>query len=288
MNDRWGNRRLARLGGNTARRLRPRHDNPVFIVGTCHRTGSTLLQRLVSTIPDCFIWGESHGAATTMLESRATLLDWSARHSGARHEIQQHGSLAFAANASPDEQRIDHAYRHFFRRLWRRDIDGRVVTYWGYKEVRHTATHVQQLLDLFPRSRVLALNRQLDQVVESLLRWEINGAVEWQPQWTMDALESWRINTVKMPTVRSDRLLLLTYDQLVNQPEQTLTTIESHLGVAAGAIDRSVLDVRIHRDGQQGRSAIRPVVGDIRPEVRQFMAAEETQAAVDAYRRLWR
>lgn len=37
-------------------------DRPVFVLASAWRSGSTLVQRVLSSGPELFVWGESHGA----------------------------------------------------------------------------------------------------------------------------------------------------------------------------------------------------------------------------------
>ena len=262
-------------------------DRPIFVLGCCHRTGSTLLQRLISSIPDVFIWGESRGETVAILESRARLLQWSAKNVGSRNDIRRLGPMAFMANATPEQQQIDNAYRNLVRELYRYDISGTPTSRWGFKEVRHSAGHLAQLLDLFPGGRAVVINRDLGQVAESVLRMEFDPSVEWEPRWTLEALTLWRENTFEMPSLPSELVLRISYNSLVQNSVETLSRIEQHLGVSAGSIDRNVLKVRVDADGGQSGSAVRPTFTTVPAPVAQFLADEQTTAAVEALTRYW-
>lgn len=280
-------RRLGGKQGDSSVSRRGEHDRPIFLIGCCHRTGSTLLQRLVSSITDVFIWGENHGAGSTLLKSRQQLLSWSDRHAGARDDIRRHGTEAFMANATPERDRIDDAYRAYFRELYRLDVDGMPVERWGFKEVRHNAAELAELLQLFPAGRAIAINRDLGQVAESVLRWEFDPSIEWESAWTVETLNAWRDNTFDLPSLPSELLLRINYGDLVQNTEETLQRIEQFLDVPIGAIDRAVMQVRVHADGERGRSTLRPTFTTIPARVAKFLADEQTTAAMEAFDRYW-
>ena len=176
-------------------------DRPIFVLGCCQRTGTSLLQRLITSMPGVFIWGETNGEMGAILRSRQRAVDRSIEVAETRNHIRRAGLLAFMADASPEQQQVDNAYRSYIREMYRYDHTGTPLSRWGYTEFRHDARELAYLLDLFPNAKALVINRDLGQVAESILRYEFDPAIQWSRQWTLDALDMWRENTFEMPAL---------------------------------------------------------------------------------------
>ncbi len=274
------------LAANRQFARRQLNQRPIFIAGASHRTGSTLVQRLLNSADDVFIWGENAGASTTLLASHKALVDWGHLHGSAHSEWQRWDTNAFVANLSPQQEQTDGAFRRLFYDLYGTAPNGVPTKRWGFKEVRHRRVDIERLFRLFPQAKVVVINRDLDDVVRSLLRWEADADNHWEHQWTLDALKLWRENTLELSAFNDHRLVSVRYEDLVESSERVLTDLEHRLGLAANAIDRTTLNVRIHSDGAQGRAqrtdAATP--SSRNTDIEAFLAEPETIAAQAVYR----
>ena len=279
---------MKRLVGSAVRWLRSdRVDAPVIVLGLAHRTGSTLVQRLLCSVDGCFIWGEGHGAQSAILQSHETLKQWSERHGHSHREYQQWGVNSFVANISPKSHQVATAYKLLLRQLYQRDPDGIAMDRWGYKEVRQNREDADRLLQLFPNARIVVVGRQLEAIVQSLLRWEHDADTDWQPDWTLAAVRTWTSNAIGFANQTDSRILLLKYEDLVDVPELSIEAVERHLEFAPGSIDRSVLDVRVHRDGATGKSDRPEQPAMPSPTLQQLLDSNETKQAKRTYESRW-
>ncbi len=129
------------------------------------RSGSTLLQRLVMSSGEAFLWGEPYHQCSyvqRMADSlRAFGEDWPAPT--VMHEPRANGAVtyddAWVANLFPAVPHLVGAHRAFFRRLYATPVYDGGYTRWGFKEVRLGIEHARYLRLLFPGARFLFLVR---------------------------------------------------------------------------------------------------------------------------------
>ena len=278
--------RLQRASQRVAHRRRLA-DRPVFVIGMSHRTGSTLVQRLLCSADDCFIWGEGNGATSLIVESSGKLSDWTYQYGDTFEELKQWGTNAFLANITPRQNRIDSAHRQLLAGLYDRDPNENRMKRWGYKEVRHTHPETTELLRLFPQARIVVVGRQLSDVVASLLRWENDSTTDWHDEWTLAAVKTWVTNVADFAKTEDNRILPIRYEDLVERPEPTIARIEEHLDFRTGSVDRAILDTRVHRDGPTGRQTAKPAQQPASEALQLLLAEQQTAEAEAAYDVSW-
>lgn len=207
-------------------------DRPVFLLASAWRSGSTLLQRVLSSGPELFVWGESHGA----VERLRLLRDGLARHRGifaasARAHAAR-GLDAFIANLNPDPDRVALACRAWFEAYYAEPTRAKARRRWGFKEVRCDAGHARFLLDLFPEGRVILLVRDPVSVLASL------RSVGWYRD-APAAGEHWRRATESFLDFTDPRALLVRYERLIADPGAELERICAHLDLRVELLDRT-------------------------------------------------
>ncbi len=127
-------------------------DSPVFILAAGWRSGSTLLQRLLSE--RCLIWGEPYGHAgliPSLADPIRCFTDrWPEPHHFYRGHPPEALATTFIANLYPGVSDLRRAHRGFFERLFAEPARAAGHDRWGLKEVRLDADHALYLRWLFP------------------------------------------------------------------------------------------------------------------------------------------
>jgi len=140
---------------------------PVFVLGA-HRSGSSLLARILNCHPDLVIWGEHGGFINRLAEIDAVV----GLYPRLTDPLAERGLAAFVAGGKAAPGRFDPwvtpfdqaAFRDWCRTFiattFARDL--RPGQRWGFKEVRyHTAAVTGFLAALFPDARFVILRRPL-------------------------------------------------------------------------------------------------------------------------------
>lgn len=151
---------------------------PVFILASCWRSGSTLLQRMC--MDEHFIWGEPYGTSGTIPALHDTIypLIVEMKNAFARSyqdpgekfiyngkELLPDLQERFVANLTPDFQTLVNAHVAFFETLFARQEK------WGMKEVRLDHDHATYLRYLFPKAKIVFLYRNPYDCWRSIHRW---------------------------------------------------------------------------------------------------------------------
>lgn len=232
---------LPRAGGDGTER-------PIFIFSSGWRTGSTLLQRLLCSLPGVLIWGENRGVIAHF-EEAARIIDGlqtlGRRHAG---EFSQKGSRAWIAMMNPPAEDFRRGIRRLLHAYYGEPALRQGRPRWGFKEVRHGRATARFLADLYPEARFLLLVRHPEDCLASAratstfglgkgLLDEVGGPERFLRAWAevaADFREDWG----------DIRRLSLRYEDLVAEPEDTLASVARFLGVRAEAFDLETLGVR--------------------------------------------
>jgi hypothetical protein len=154
------NRSLRRLHGPP-----DRQDLGFLFIVTYGRSGSTLLQGIISSIPGYLIRGENGGVAYQLYRFHATATENSATKRGRWRSPQ---SPWFGIGGYPHEVALRELRRLLLTTVIRPGKDSRVV---GFKEIRWLQQDLHEYVDflraVFPGARFVVNTRNLDDVVTS-------------------------------------------------------------------------------------------------------------------------
>lgn len=235
-------------------------DRPILVLASGQRCGSTWLQRILSTHPHAFIWGEHHGQIAHIFEATERLAQW-ADGAGKRaaKEFAAAGTDAFMANITPSEPVMREQTTAFVRGLFGRLPDGTAAPAgyrWGFKEVRYGADFVRRFAYHFPATRVIHLARDPVAVLRSLDWWErvAHGTWAWSREDTVSALTRWRdINASFLAaTDLTDTVRTIRYEQLAESTERTLDRICEFLDIESVDLDLNRAKGVVHSSAPWG------------------------------------
>ena len=230
---------------------------PLLVLAAGQRCGSTLIQRLLSSHPSVFVWGEHAGQLHEILAVRERLVAWSADLGElGRQGYERSGYQSFMANMTPEPVHVDEAVRAFTETLFARPAEGLGRPVWGFKEVRYDLAETTAFQRLFPDCRVVHIVRNPRDILRSLEVWERGGG-RWTRgdteqvvrDWTRVAGSFWSAPAEVPPWV-----LRLRYEDLVSDPAGWQARIGEHCGLDPGLLDAGVFDRRIHATGLRGRT----------------------------------
>jgi hypothetical protein len=230
----------------------------LLLLGTGQRCGSTLVQRLLCSHPDAFIWGEHGGELESMVTAAETVAAYSASLAGTagRKDWAELGHQGFIANLIPDPQTINAAFRGFLESVFKALPESAGKRVWGYKEVRHDLDFARKLQRYFPDLRVILVVRDLRAILCSLDEWARRG--RWSDHSALEITRRWEriIRSCLGSHPMSDLpVLTLRYEDYVAEPKQTSLTIGEFTGLDPEGFDMSVFAKRIHSHGADGSTA---------------------------------
>jgi sulfotransferase family protein len=236
---------------------------PLLVFCSGQRSGSTLLQRLLSSHPEVLIWGEHGGKVGEVLAAADGLLAWSDElGQDARDDYAQRGYQSFMANLSPDRDRIVAALRRFFHVLYAEPAAALGRPVWGIKEVRYGLAEARQLHRVFPDLAVMLLVRDPRDVLCSLDEWERRSGGYWTRRDTENAIRHWMLvaaDWLAEPVAGSPPVLRLRYEDLIADPASACEILGIHTGLDAAEFDPAVFANRIR---------IGPRLSHLRPDLR--------------------
>lgn len=229
--------------GSLASRL-----DPLLVTAPTIRCGTTLVQRLISSSPDAMIFGEQAAdelaTALQLIAARTQVLQANGAQfeaSLAAFEAGDHGD--WMIDLLPDAGGWLRAFdgylqpaaycREFARRAGRR--------VWGMKYPGWSPEVLQLLLGAMPRAKLIVIRRDVTSALRSAKACgsvrRLNDVHAFCAQWTANLRGALQVEG-------SSRVLLLSYDELVADPEPHLQRIEQFAGI--GGIDRGVLAQRVN------------------------------------------
>jgi hypothetical protein len=234
---------------------------PLLVLGAGQRTGSTLLQRLLSSHPDVHIWGEHDGHIERMLTAAFWLRRWSeTKGKLGRLEFAAGGYQSFMANLTPEASRVDNAMRQFLEVLYADPAlkMGRKV--WGFKEVRYGQPEAREIHRLFAETQVIHVIRDPRDMLRSLDAWE-RTLEHWQRDDTLAAVGNWqRVTSSFLGSSQASTppVLRLRYEDVVTDPAMTAARVGEFTGLDPGRFDMAVFARKIH-DAGPGREGARHI-----------------------------
>lgn len=231
----------------------PPVSNPIFILGSGQRTGSTLVQRLLASHPRVLIWGEQAGAIARILAAVDSLREWATRDGAVgRDEYEMLSNNGFIANMTPPPDNIDEAARALFETMYAKPAVAAGRSVWGFKEVRYGLIEATSLIRLFPGARIVHLIRDPRQVASSVDEWERNRPAVWTRADSEATIAFWRYVASSLLSLDGrlrEAVARFRYEDLLLDPDRFVQRLATHCGLEPDLIDRDVLSRRIHRDG---------------------------------------
>ena len=236
----------------------PPANEPVFMLTSIWRSGSTLLQRLLCSDPSIYVWGEPYGDAGIiphLFQSAKGLLrkDWpSINHfldpaePGLAHVIAEPHKY-WIANTYPAPQHMRAAYRSMLDTLFFYSAQEMGKERFGIKEVRYDGFMAQFLQWIYPDARFVFLLRNPYDA------WSSYKGVTWFYQWPKMLVKDvqtfaklWRKNTetfLQFPNEEGNpKARLILFEHLMNNKEENIQLLEEHCRLN---IKRETLDIRI-------------------------------------------
>lgn len=223
---------------------------PVFVSACAWRSGSTLLQRLIISSGEVFVWGENAAMTSYLLRICKNIARWESLIERQRRNFQKHHANGWIANLNPVPPVPSlEASRAFFLHYYYPATEELGYTRWGFKEVRHGAEQVSYLLECFPKCRIVFLLRHPRDVLAS------NAANEWYPDLggAAGVIRRWMRNVASISELRDTRILLLRFEDILSDIATTTARLEQHLGLSTGSIDVDILQQRIRGARTQPR-----------------------------------
>lgn len=207
---------------------------PLFVVG-CHRSGTTLVRRILSSHPEVWLAKETQYLAWLRLAPG----DWDQPRTPeqiAQHIDWAHGFLrgtgwtalpepaAFAASGEPP------TWAGVYRWICRSEAPpDRALAVWGDNTPRYVSL-IPELAAGFPDARFVHVVRDPRDVVASALKVWFGGNT------ALTAAEEWieRVGAgLAAAQLLGDRVLLVRFEDLLRDPATALARIGAHLGVPA-------------------------------------------------------
>ncbi|MEL6867711.1 MAG: sulfotransferase [Bacteroidota bacterium] len=220
---------------------------PILISSPVRRSGTTLIQRLLCSAPNCLIFGEScaNDVNTFVNLFQAKQLSLQS-HQAFREEVLQRvlaGEVNdWIADLMPTAYLEAMEEACFKLVVHQRDFavaQGRPV--WGMKMAEWNLNMLVQLCQLLPKAKVIYITRGLEDCIRSAKRVNmIQGPME-----TQQFAQTWQQGPmVVQQYISADRLLMLSYESLLAQPAQHIEQLAQFSG--AEGIDPTVLQHRIN------------------------------------------
>jgi len=238
-------------------------DRPIFICG-CHRTGTTLLQKSLSRHPHLDILPETKLLAwlfsptgSAVRHRGDTLVGFVADRIGNINREWAKPEHAWRleqlrASATDAPSRFAHdrkVLRHVLMHATRQDAGVRV----GEKTPLHIF-HVPALLKEFPDAKIIITRRDLRAAYHSQATRNTNQSLSYRPFSSVRFVASWRLAehlACRFARKYSDSVQVVTYEDLVSEPDKTFRSLCSFLGID---YDDHLLDAKVENSSFAGKS----------------------------------
>lgn len=161
----------------------------VILSAATHRSGSTLVQRILNARPQTLIWGEHLGVLSQFHAIYQKVQTLSEKGKSSRQAYFQSGENPnqWLALMTPSPEFIENAtissVRTFLDQLYQQNKEGHDMI--GFKEVRYGAKELTILQKCYPEAKLLLLVRNPLKAWESYPKsWgEYSGALQFARQW---------------------------------------------------------------------------------------------------------
>jgi hypothetical protein len=248
--------------------------NPIILLGSGQRTGSTLLQRFMVSNPNIMIWGEHDGVFSDIYRKYDRLYEWDAMFSHQLETFQTDGFNNFIPNMIPSSDVIRASQRAMLEVLYRDTALNLGRNIWGFKEVLYDAEMAARLRDLFPGMKVVYITRHPFGGFTSLLHeerlkpTEVNIPLKdiWTREKTTQWIDTWvDINEsfLDHPAINDEWVFSMTYEELIGDTAAVTGSMIDWLDLPRHDFDLDVFNVRLYTDRDNGQAVRR----DERPRI---------------------
>jgi len=214
----------------------------IFLFSAGWRSGSTLLQRLISSSNEALIWGESGGALNNFADA-GIRYEQMLGNGGKRFKYGYGGNgekeyVAFqtsrdkknhqwCACMNPPWDHIEYAYKNFFNNLYGEPTSDLGYKRWGVKEVLSGIETARFFRRIFPDSKFIFLVRNPFDTILSIKRHDWMD-YDLHPFPLLRCANHWKILACEFK--QADFGLLIRYEDLVNDPS-TIDRIRHYLNI---------------------------------------------------------
>lgn len=237
----------------------PTGDAPVFLFAPTWRSGSTLLQRLVMSTGEIWMWGEVYTQAEPLQRMMGIFRPF-------REDFPDPGLFTdpglapgeltgdWIARLSPRPRHLMEAHRAFWDRLCAGPARDRGCARWGLKAVNLPVDYPVYLKRLYPDARLIFLVRNPYRAWLSYRRW-----ADWYARFPDDPVftvqrfaRMWSEHTAQFLryAAAADDVLLIRFEDLVRGGE-VLDELSEHVG---SRVDPAVLDRKVAGTGAERAS----------------------------------
>ena len=224
--------------------------NPVFVLTSGWRTGSTLLQRLICSDDSILVWGEPYGDSLPVPKLASTLENFGPDSPYMRYITDAlPGELTeeWIANLYPGLQALRSAHLAYFELLFAGEARRLGFPRWGVKWVRLTADHAHYLQWLYPEAQFIFLVRHPLAAYQSYKgqRWytikphhPVSNVFRFMAHWGC-LTQTFLDNTKVAGTTDS---MLVRYEDLIGEGQAVVRQIGDFLNLS---IQTKVLDTKV-------------------------------------------
>ena len=215
-------------------------EEPIFLLSTGWRAGSTLLQRILVTDPRLLLWGEPLGEMTLVSNIAEMMANSISPRNLALWRNQEDPSsralaTSWVANLYPSSSDFRSALRGLFTQWLAEPARRRGYTRWGFKEVRIGATEACLLHWLYPNAKFVLISRHPYDCYRSLADSNWQGVYHRYPDVCVDSAAafalSWNRIAVSWDQLPEDfPCFQIKYDDLIGG-KVDFRRLESWLGL---------------------------------------------------------
>lgn len=222
---------------------------PILIASPVHRSGTTLLQRLLCSTPNTLIFGETLANDMTfhfsMLHNKQMLLDGEDNWRAQQMEKVLNGDVNdWIPDIMPDKDWLLSRSEQTIYEYLKGFVDyaqQHARPLWGTKLPAWQPGMIRVLLNSMPKSKLLYIVRDLKSCVRSA---KLIGYCHTTAD-VQQYAQMWLANLQAISTyIPKESLLYIDYQRLCEQPDQVIDEIENFTD--AQPIDRSVMQYRIN------------------------------------------